>query len=450
FSLGNTKDESLFRLLDGNEINFINIPDFESPQDANADNEYLIDITARDASGNARTQQVTIFVLDVDEVPPMFTSSNTSSSVENNLEVIYTIEANEEASFTLGNTKDESLFSLTNGNEIRFIESPDFERPLDSNTDNVYELDVIATDQAGNSSTLALTITITDIDDTAPVITSAGSGSINENAEGIAYVATANEEVVFSLGSSLDESFFEVANNSEISFNNAPDFEDPKDANADNVYEIRIQAVDLAGNTSSILVEISVIDITDETPPTFTSSNEVTFEENRSGVAYSITADEVATFSLGNSKDEGLFTIANNNEVSFNNAPDFEDPQDADANNTYLLDIIATDAASNTTTLALTITVTDVDDDPLGISSSNFEDLSVYPNPIINERVTIDFNEQISGELTVFDTQGRVVKTTDIASQSIVLDLRKELPGLYLIQIQTREGKKANVRLLKR
>lgn len=101
-------------------------------------------------------------------------------------------------------------------------------------------------------------------------------------------------------------------------------------------------------------------DAEDLVAPTFTSTSTATFLEDGSGVAYTATVNEPATFTLGTSKDESLFAIANDNEISFVTAPDFENPTDGDQDNVYVIDVIATDGSNNEATLEVSITVTNV------------------------------------------------------------------------------------------
>ncbi|MEM8568940.1 MAG: T9SS type A sorting domain-containing protein [Bacteroidota bacterium] len=162
FSFGTSKDESLFT-LSGNAIAFIAAPDFENPSDENTNNEYLIDITATDIAGNATTQEVTIIVTDADEDAPVFTSSN-SITVDENIptsQVIYTASASDSGiiTYTLGGTDAASFTLAASSGELTFVASPDFE------TRSSYTIAITATDDAGNSAELSLTVAINDLKD---------------------------------------------------------------------------------------------------------------------------------------------------------------------------------------------------------------------------------------------------------------------------------------------
>ena len=416
FSLGTSKDEASFSLANDQEISFVSAPDFENPTDADDNNDYILDLIATDEAGNTTTFELTILVSDLDEMAPTITSGATASLEENSTGFIYEATADEAVTFTLGDAKDEALFTLANDDEISFTDAPDFEAPQDSDADNVYLIDLIATDAADNSTTLEVSITVTDIDDTAPVITSANSVFVDENNASVFYEATADEAVSFSLGQSKDGSFFVLFDSNKILFDLAPDFEDPMDGDQDNVYLLDLIAADGNGNESSIELSVTVNDV-DDTAPVITSGSTVSVAENSTGVLYAITADETATFMLGSSKDEALFSLTGETEISFNAAPDFESPGDSDANNTYLLDIVATDALGNTSTTELTVTVTDIDD----------------TNPVITSATSVDFEENATGVVYTATADEEVTFTLGTDKDEMLFNLKNGSDISFLV-----------------
>ena len=55
---------------------------------------------------------------------------------------------------------------------MSFVNAPDFENPDDNGNDHTYDISIFAEDTAGNESTLLpLTVTVTDVDEIAPMIT---------------------------------------------------------------------------------------------------------------------------------------------------------------------------------------------------------------------------------------------------------------------------------------
>jgi hypothetical protein len=95
----------------------------------------------------------------------------------------------------------------------------------------------------------------------------------------------------------------------------------------------------------------------DVTAPTITSSASISLPEG-DALSHTLTADESVTWTKTGGADEALFTLAGSN-LSMT-AKDFEIPEDSGSNNTYVVQVTATDAASNATDQTITVTVTDV------------------------------------------------------------------------------------------
>lgn len=104
--------------------------------------------------------------------------------------------------------------------------------------------------------------------------------------------------------------------------------------------------------------------------PTFTSPTAATVPEATAGVFYTAIATDpdgsTVTYSLTGGADQARFRITSSGALSFFSPPDFEAPADANADNIYLVTITASDG-SQTATLNLTVTVTDVTGAPLRV-----------------------------------------------------------------------------------
>jgi glucose/arabinose dehydrogenase len=97
-------------------------------------------------------------------------------------------------------------------------------------------------------------------------------------------------------------------------------------------------------------------------PPIFTSPTTVSVVEDTSGVFYNATATDPnmdrVSFSIAGGEDAGFFNITVGGALSFATPPDFEQPADFDGNNTYRVQLAATDGFS-TNTITLSVVVTD-------------------------------------------------------------------------------------------
>lgn len=97
----------------------------------------------------------------------------------------------------------------------------------------------------------------------------------------------------------------------------------------------------------------------DITAPTITSSNTNSVIENAT-LSHALTADESVTWSIVGGADQARFEISGSTlRWLGNGVKDYDAPDDADTNNTYVVTVRATDLASNTTDQTITITVTD-------------------------------------------------------------------------------------------
>lgn len=105
---------------------------------------------------------------DLEECPFTFSSGTTVAVDENTEGVIYTasvVSAAGGVTFSLGGNFDEGFCTIDPvTGELTFHVSPDFERALDGDGDNVYECEIIATDGSITISQ-TLSITINDIPD---------------------------------------------------------------------------------------------------------------------------------------------------------------------------------------------------------------------------------------------------------------------------------------------
>jgi len=106
----------------------------------------------------------------------------------------------------------------------------------------------------------------------------------------------------------------------------------------------------------------------DTTAPTITSAASFSVAEN-SPFSTTLTANETVTWTKVGGADGALFTLEGNT-LSLT-ARDFEAPADADGNNSYVVQVRATDAAGNAANQTITVTVTDVAEGGGGIPAAD-------------------------------------------------------------------------------
>jgi len=64
-------------------VTFQAAPDYENPTDADANNVYVVQVTANDGVGRTTTQTINVTVTAVNDNDPVITSANTANVAEN-------------------------------------------------------------------------------------------------------------------------------------------------------------------------------------------------------------------------------------------------------------------------------------------------------------------------------------------------------------------------------
>jgi uncharacterized protein (TIGR02145 family) len=139
---------------------------FESPVDANTDNVYEVSIFATDSDGNTDNENQKITIADAIDIANFsinaftdvfisgnstFTSSTPSLSGDTPIgEISYSISG-----------VDANLFTINSTTGVISMVARDFNNPEDSNTDNVYEVTIIATDKDNNTASSNQKVTVT-------------------------------------------------------------------------------------------------------------------------------------------------------------------------------------------------------------------------------------------------------------------------------------------------
>ena len=363
---------------------------YEDPQDANTDNTYQLELSVADGS-HTTSQAITVAVADLNDEAPQFTSATTEAIDYSDIVLgatVYTAtstdaDANDQISYTLGGA-DQQHFALdSSSGALAFSELPSLVNPKDANTDNTYELTITATDLGANSTDLALSISVIDTGSAPTFAQASASVSVDENTISTIYTAQAtdadtNDQITYSLTGADAEHFTIDPSSGDLSFNQAPDHEQPTDSDSDNTYDLAIVATDSVGKQAQQDLTISVNNLNDNQPAFNLSSNSFDVPESSTAVATIAASDadgdELSFALLTTSDDSSHFTLdPASGDLSFNQAPNYEKPQDANTDNTYELELSVSDG-SHTTTQAIAIKVTDVDGEPYFHSTADYVD----------------------------------------------------------------------------
>ena len=318
--------------------------------------------------------------IERESTAPEFTSASSASVAENTDAVFYTATVSdadssmEQISLSLSGL-DSAHFNLDSANgELSFKQAPNYESSQDQNQDNTYELNISASDPFATTS-LEFSVSVIDSNDEAPQVPSpevSTAHAISEiTLDSLIYTveasdADADDVLTYSLSGS-DASHFNLNPTSgELRFTTLPSFEQPQDSNGDNIYDLEISVSDTAANSTSFELVVTVVDDIGSAPEFDVTSTSVEFPENQTDllvyaanatdpdgdpITYSLTGIDSAHFNLDSA----------NGELSFQQAPDFETPHDHNQDNTYELEISASDATA-TTSIELNVSITNVND----------------------------------------------------------------------------------------
>jgi hypothetical protein len=199
--------------------------------------------------GGAGGSGIVIAVYNFDNTAPTFTSTTTFSTAENvsTSTNVATIRVSESATITISGGADSARFTITFSDSqsanVRFVASPNFESPADSGGNNVYNINLLATDRVGLTGSQSITISVTNVNE-APIITASSSAdtatySVAENSTSLYNINATDVDAGTTLTYSLtgtDAADFIISSSGVLSFSPAPDFESATDSDTNNTY----------------------------------------------------------------------------------------------------------------------------------------------------------------------------------------------------------------------
>ena len=370
------RDAGDFAIDDNGELTFRKVPDYERPDDSGRDNVYNLSVRASDGRYYGYLE-VTVAVTDVNEAPAISASTKTAFTYrENSTAAIYTFKATDPErsaiEWSLSGT-DDTDFTITDTGVLAFAGPPDYENAADSGSDNVYEVTVEARDDALYTGTLDVVVTVTDVNE-GPEISGLQSLTFTENQATDRVLATYSAADPEDPGAAItrwsvtgrDAGDFTIDESGELTFRNVPDYEKPDDSGRDNVYNLSVRASD-GRNYGYLEVTVAVTDVNEA--PAISASTKTAFNYRENGTAnlYTFKATDPErsdiTWSLSGA-DAADFTITDTGVLAFAGAPDYENPADDDSDNVYDITVEARDDDFNTSSLPVTVTVTDVNEGP--------------------------------------------------------------------------------------
>ena len=349
----------------------------------NASTLYYVRVLARNAEGSSGWSPAASFTtVSAVNTPPVFSSSS-SFSVNENTFVVGTVVASDNDSqdsvtgYRVSGGADSGRLLVRNGDLLVFRFAPDYEAPVDSGGDNVYNFVVTATSGTGGrvrTATHSITVTVNDVAEppsvpSAPVLSSPSSTSLL-----VSWSAPSNK------GPAISDYDVGYGRNSNGPFTDWSHSDASRRAtitglNASTLYYVRVLARNAEGSsswspTASFTTGSTSPPLVTNDPPVFSSSSSFSVSENAVSVGTVVASDRdsldsVSGYSVSGGVDSALFSITNSGVLTFNSAPDYESPADSGGNNVYNLVVTASSGAGGrvrTATQSISVTVNDVDE----------------------------------------------------------------------------------------
>ena len=260
---------------------------------------YNMSVIATDAAGNVSTPQAVVLTVDV---APLITSGAMASVNENAgaSQTVYTVVASDSGdpnaviTYDLKAGSDPALTIDSATGVVTLSDDPDYE------TQSSYTFIATATDAAGNAGEKAITLSINNLDEVAPTLTSPASvAAINENSGGsqIVYTATstdsadASDGVTYSLAAGSSSALAINAASGAVTLTGSPDYETAPS------YDFTVVVTDGAGLSDEQVLALSVNNL-DEAAPTITSDLSASVTDYQS-LLYTVVADDSTDTSAG-------------------------------------------------------------------------------------------------------------------------------------------------------
>ncbi len=383
-------DSGSFDITTTGVITFVSFPDYEDKI------SYTFTATADDGI-NTTDQNITINIINIDDSDPIFHNSDTATVDENQRDAI-NLNATDDFGtviYSIATGYDSAYFTVnTSTGVVTFKQDADYEHKV------TYTFVAIASDGT-NSANQKVTITVTNLDDTAPVFTNGDTVSVAENqTDAIDLDATDdfNSPLTYSISGGDYESFEINSSTGVVTFLTAPDFES-------GITQYTFTATVSDGfNEAHQNVTINVTNL-DDTAPIFHNDDNVSVEENQQfAIELNVTDANYITYSISG-VDSGSFDITTTGVITFVSFPDYEDKI------SYTFTATADDGI-NTTDQNITINIINIDDSDPIFHNSDTATVDENQRDAINLNATDDFGTVIYSIATGYDSAYFTVNTS--------------------------------------
>jgi len=364
-------------------LDFKTAPNFETRGDMGGNNVYDVIVQVSDGT-LTDTQAIAVTVTPVSEFAPVITSNGggrtAAISVAENATAVTRITAidGDRPAPTLEYAitgVDAAKFAVNAATgALVFVTAPDFEAPTDSGANNVYDVTVQVSDGVW-TDTQAIAVTVTPLNEFAPVITSNISYHVAENSRAVTTVTATDADLpaprlAYAIIGGADAGKFTIgAATGALAFYGTPNYEAPTGYyGRNNSYEVRVRVSD-GTLTDSQYMYVYVTPV-NEFAPVITSNGggataAISVVENATAVTRTTASDAdrpapTLQYAITGGADAAKFSITTwSGELAFLSAPGFQAPTDNGADNVYDVIVQVSDLTwIDTQEIAVTVTAT--------------------------------------------------------------------------------------------
>ena len=383
-------------------------------REAQDGDEHMVTVTAVDPFGQTDTATVTIEVENVDERPAInertakaklmylepvgetvtettpdpvllwtYTAMDDEDAVGTPVDLKWKLEGRDRTKLTIGSADDDR-------GQLMFMKNPDFEKPVDANKDNVYEVTVVVTDSGDLTDTLAVRVEVTNAEEAGMVTFTVATPRV-----GVPLTAMLDDPDGDETGHEWQWMVADTATDTDtgtaIDGATSATFT-PRDRDVGKFLGVKVKYTDGKGKDSAeekLGPENAAVAVAPVAAPRFydkadgatdrkvVDKFELKLEENTEPTFDPNQHKKDGDIFVGHREDDpetGLtYTVGGTDAASFKVMPDAannmvklqaQGPLDYETKKSYSVEVTATDSDGNKATLAVTVTVTDANEMP--------------------------------------------------------------------------------------
>jgi hypothetical protein len=239
-------------------------------KDKTGEDSFTYTIVDKDGGSATATVKVTI---KANNIPPVAVNDTATTTENEPVDIAVLLNDSDPD----GNKSDLSIVSFTQGTKGKVTQTAlsKLTYSPDSGKTGIDSFTYTIANKNNGSATATVTVTINALANQPPKITSPSSVNYAENGNGIVLDIQSTDDndsegngLYYGITGGADKALFGIsANTGKLTFNTSPDFENPTDADKNNIYDIEVTVSDSEPLTAVQAIQVKVTDVTENTAP---------------------------------------------------------------------------------------------------------------------------------------------------------------------------------------